>query len=194
MEQGNTNLYTKTPNNYQGFDAAAPASAISSGAGKAPRKISPLVLPLSITVLLTACISVGITYFIMKRNSEPSIFSTEETPEPSDVNIISVTGTTGNESEEEVIRQLDEKIASSSSDAKENFDDKMTKIAFLFDFEDYDGVKSSLDKISLDGLSNFQLFQVYNSYARYYKLIGDSASASDYEKKATAAQEKYITE
>ena len=195
MDQGtNANIYSKSPNNYRGFDATAPTAPISSASGKTSRGVSPLVLPIVISVILSSGISAGITYYIMKKKSEPSIFSDEDFPEPDDVNIISVVGTTGNEAEEDVIRQLDEKISNSSSNADENFDDKMTKIAFLFDFENYDSVKSSLDAISLDDLSNFQLYQVYNSYARYYNLVGDSASASDYEKKAASAQEKYISE
>ena len=192
MEQNNTNPYIKTPN-YRGFDNVAPTAPISSGSGKSSR-FSFSILPLIIVAVLSAGISAGITYFIMKRNSEPSIFSTEEIPESSDVNIVSVVGTTGNETEEEVFAQIDQKIASSTSDADENFDDIMTKVAFLFDFEKYDEVKTTLDGISLDGLSNFQLYQVYNSYARYYNLVGDSASAKSYESRAADAKAKYIVE
>ena len=166
----------------------------SSGKEKKKFALPSFFFPVVIAVILSSGLSVTVTYLIMKDNSGSSIFSNEEIPEESDVNIKSVIGTTGNESKEDVLKQLDEKISSSSSDASENFDDKMTKIAFLFDFEKYDEVKSALDGISLDNLSNYQLFQVYNSYARYYNLVGDSASAEDYKARAKDAEEKYIVE
>ena len=180
-------------NNFNQVTNPNPAP-FSSGVEKKKLNLPSFLLPVIITAVLTAGVSVGITYLIMKKANEPSIFSKEETPEASDVNVTSVIGTTGNESEEDVLRQLDEKISSSSSDAAENFDDKMTKIAFLFDFEKYDDAIAMLDKISLDGLSNFQLFQVYNNYSRYYTLAGDSDSAAEYKSLAADAEAKYIVE
>ncbi len=161
--------------------------------GKTPKKFSLA------TVIIVAIVSViassATTLFITSLNPNKStIFSDEEEPEISDADVKTVIHTDGSESADDVLKQLDEKINSDSSSPSDNFDDIMTKVAFLFDFEKYDEAKSTLDGISQDNLTNFQLFQIYSYYARYYSQIGDTSNATAYEKKASEAETKYISE
>lgn len=171
-----------------------PPHAFTSGQGETKNKHVPILAIIVVTVIAFAGTTGVATYMVMKNMNSNSIFANTDTPDESDVNIVEAVQTTGNESEEDVLRQLDEKVSSSSSDPSDYFDNLMTKIAFLFDFEEYDSVKTTLDGISTEGLSNFQLFQVYTSYARYYSIIEDNSSAAQYEALAAEAESKYFAE
>ena len=161
---------------------------------KTPKSFS--ISTLVVVAIVSTLVASSTTYLITKNvnQEKETIFSDEEEPELSDVNVKTVTQTDGSESTEDVIKQLDEKINSSGSDSEESFNTTMTKIAFLFDYEQYDEAKNTLDSIPQDNLTNYELFQIYNNYKRYYEQIGDTANASLYEEKATDAEAKYILE
>ncbi|MBQ2637634.1 hypothetical protein IJG10_00715 [Candidatus Saccharibacteria bacterium] len=171
-----------------------PDSSISSGKPRRSFDFKITLPVLIISILLTAGLSVGITYFLMSRKNS-SIFSDNSIlPEKSDANVSDIISTDGSESKDDVIAELDKKIASSSSDSSDSFDATISKVSFLFDYEDYDSIKKTLDSVSESSLTNFQLYQLYSAYSRYYSETGDSNTAASFDSKAAEAEKKYLSE
>ena len=94
-----------------------------------------------------------------------------------------------NKSKEEFISDFDNRISSAKDDA-EKLENTFDKAMFYIMTDDYDSALTVLDGISESGLSDFDLYRLYNHYTSAYQGKGDTAQAEKYQKLAEEAQSR----
>lgn len=169
--------------------SASPFGAITSNphgqttpisSGKSIRRKKALKIIFLILVL--AGLGVGAYYMFFKDKQNGIEVNTSVVVE--DANL-SNDGTIQNE---EMLNTIDQRINSAHTDA-ERFEETMRKVTYLIAMEDYSAILDIANSISDEGLSDYDLFRLYNAYSTAYAGLGETANAERYQ---TLAEEAHL--
>lgn len=173
------------PNDAVFTSGAAPAmNPVGAPSARKNSKKLPLIIGVAVLVI---GLGVG-AYFLFFRPKS------EGTP----VQVLTADSvTTGKESEEATLKDLDKTLAE-SKDAAEKLDNTLNKVRYLIMLEDYETALSELETLSDAGLSDYDLYRLYGHYSTVYNGLGDTAKANRYKKLADEAHSRdfdaYATE
>ena len=183
------NSFSKQDNTNQDGGAIVSSNNAGSAAPAAPAASTGAKKPLNKTLLFAiigvVVVAAGVgAYFLFFNKNGGSSSST--------VKITEGVSASGPNASQEVQKQLDQKI-SSSSDEREVLDAKFSKISFMVMDDEFDSALTALNEFNPSDLSDYDQYRLYNYYTTVYQNLGNESEVERYQKLADEAHKRDLS-